>query len=212
MLHEQLSKNLKEGETLVKMVRRDILASIGPLSLAVLLVLADFFLLTFFVHRGPWGILGFTVVLFVGVVVGVRALVEWQLNALLVTNERVVHVFQKGFFNRMVAETTYDKVTDVRSTIKGMAQTILGIGSIEVQTAGEGENLRIDGVRQPAQVQALLTNILRSSHAETDIPLSAQELVAALTKAKNELGTKGFNEVLGRVAAREDRARAQKEE
>lgn len=203
MLHEQLSKNLKEGETLVKMVRRDVLASTGPLTVAVVLVLADFFLLTFFIHRGPWGIFAFSVMALFGILVGVRALIEWQLNALLVTNERVVHVYQKGFFNRMVAETTYEKVTDVRSTVKGMAQTILGIGSIEVQTAGEGENLRIDGVRRPAQVQALLTNILRSSHAQQGVPLSAQELVAALTKAKNELGTAAFNEVLGRVASKQ---------
>lgn len=188
---------------LVKMVRRDILASLGPLLLGALCVLVDFFLLTFFVRRGPWGIAGFVVFLLAGVLIGVRALVEWQLNALLVTNERVVHVYQRGFFNRMVAETTYEKVTDVRSTVKGMVQTMFGIGSVEVQTAGEGENLRISGVRHPAQVQALLTNILRSSHSQQQVSLSAQELVAALTKAKRELGTNAFNEAIGRAVAKE---------
>ncbi|MFH0828665.1 MAG: PH domain-containing protein [Candidatus Kerfeldbacteria bacterium] len=199
MLHDQLTKNLKEGETLVQIVRRDFLAELRPVALAVFLVLLDFFFLTYLVHKGPWGIGVFCVVLVVAFVIGLRALIEWQLNALLITNERIIHVLQRGYFTRMLAETTYGKVTDVRSTVKGALQTLFGLGSVEVLTAGEGSNLKIEGVRNPSQVQALLTNILRTSHEQRVGPLTAQELVAALTRAKQELGSEAFGELLTRI-------------
>ncbi len=204
MLYEQLTKNLKEGETLIRAVRRDALAQIRPLGFTVLLIVLDFFFLTLLIKQGTWGIVVFILVGVVAVVVGLRALVEWQLNALLITNERVVHVYQKGFFTRMVAEATYDRITDVRSTVKGVHQTMFGLGSIEVQTAGEGTNLTIDGVRHPSQIQALLTSIVRTSHGQDHTPLTAQELVEALTKAKKGLGAGAFNELLTRVTRDDD--------
>lgn len=205
MLHEQFTRNLKEGESVVKMVRRDLLVGLPSFLAAAGLVLADFFLLTWFIRNGRWGISGFVIVLVVGLVIGLRSYVEWRLNALLITNERVLHIHQRGFFTRTVSETTYDKVTDVRSEVRGFLQTALSLGAVEVQTAGEGENLRLEGVRQPSQVQTLLTNILRSAKQDQHASLSAQELVAALTKAKQELGAKAFNELIGRADVRDDR-------
>ncbi|MBI4426648.1 MAG: PH domain-containing protein [Candidatus Kerfeldbacteria bacterium] len=204
MLHDQLSKNLKEGETLVKLVRRDLLASLPALIVAAFVVLVDFFLLAFLVRHGTWGLTVFVAGLVAALVIGLRTLVEWRLNALLITNERIMHVHQRGFFNRMVAETTYDRVTDVRSTVKGVLQTALNLGAVEVQTAGEGENLRLTGVRHPPQIQALLTNILRAAKQDTAAPLTAQELVAALTKVKHELGPAAFNDIISRVAPNHD--------
>lgn len=205
MLHDQLTKNLKEGESLVQIVRRDFLAELRPLTFTVMLVLLDFFFLTYLVHKGPWGIGIFCVVLVVACTIGLRALIQWQLNALLITNERIIHVLQRGFFTRMLAETTYGKVTDVRSTVTGAFQTLFGLGSVEVLTAGEGSNLAIEGVRNPSQVQTLLTNILRTSHEQHVGPLTAKELVAALTHAKQELGSEAFSELLTRVGDTSDK-------
>ncbi len=198
MVHQQLTRNLKEGETVVKIVRRDLLAGLPSFTASALMVLVDFFLLTWFIRGGTWGIVGFVVLLVVGVVIGLRSYVEWLLNALLITNERVMHVHQRGFFTRSVSETTYDKVTDVRSEVHGFVQTAFNLGAVEVQTAGEGENLRLEGVRNPSQIQTVLTNILRTAKQDRSASLSAQELIAALTKAKQELGPKAFNELIGK--------------
>lgn len=200
MLHEQLSKNLKEGETLIRVIRRDFLAGFGPVGLAVFLVLLDFFLLAWFVRHGPWGIAGFMVLLITALLIGIRSLVEWRLNALLLTSERIIHVFQKGFFTRTVSETTFDQVTDVRFSVKGPLQTAFDLGAVEVQTAGEGENLRLAGVRHPPQVQAFITDLLRRSRQVQTGPLSAQELVAALTRVKHELGRDAFHTLLSKVS------------
>lgn len=206
VLHQQLSKQLKPGETLAKLVRRHVLASLPSLTATGLLVVLDFFLLAWLVRQGPWGVAAFAGLLLVALVVGLRTLVEWQLNALLITSERIIHVHQHGFFTRIVTETTYDKVTDVRSVVAGPLQTALSLGAVEVQTAGEGENMRLAGVRRPSEVQALLTNILRTAKQDSAAPLTAQELVDALTKAKRQLGSETFNQVVSRVKRQDDRS------
>lgn len=203
MLYEQLTKNLKKGESLVRVVQRDVISCLSPFLLAAFLILVDFFLLTFYVRRGPWGILAFCVVLLAGGIVGFRAVFEWKMNAFLLTNERIIHVFQRGLLTRTVSETTYDKVTDVRCSTKGLFQTSFGLGAVEVQTAGEGENLRIEGVRHPAQVQAFITDLLHEHRQSHATPLSAQELVAALTKMKSELGHGAFRDIISKVGGKD---------
>lgn len=199
MLHEQLSKNLKDGESLVRVVRRDFLASGGTFILAGACILLDFFFLSWLIQHRPWGTWVFVIVLVIGILIGIRATVEWQLNTLLITNERVIHILQRGFFTRTVSEARHETVTDVRFRVHGVVQTIFGLGAIEVQTAGEGENLRLEGVRRPADIQALITTVLRESRQQTGTPLSAQELVAALGKMKSELGSEAFKAAISKV-------------
>lgn len=201
MFHEQLTKNLKEGEALIRVIRRDLLASIRSLALASVLILLDFFLLTFFVSRGTWGVVVFGTLFLVAFIIGVRAFIEWQLNAFLLTNERVIHVYQKGFFTRMVSETTYGKITDVKFSVRGPLQTLLGLGTVEVQTEGQGENLAIEGVRRPSTAQALITDVLRTARAGSASALSAQELVEALARAKEKLGDEAFRKIVERRRA-----------
>lgn len=196
MLHNQLSKNLKPGETLIRAIHRDLISMIAPLAVASMLIVLDFFLITFFLRFRIWGIVVFAVVFLVGLITILRSVIEWKMNSMLLTNERIIHVYQKGFFTRIVSETTYDRVTDVRSQVKGFLQTALDFGAVEVQTAGEGENMRLVGVRHPPQVQAQLTTILRDSTRLTRTPLSAEELAAVLSKAQHELGPEAFHKAV----------------
>ncbi len=198
MLLEKFSKNLQAGEVLIRMIRRDLLAGVRPLLVAALLVLLDFFLLTFFLRHGAWGILAFFLLLVTAMVLAIRSFVEWQLNALLVTNQRIVHVWQQGFFTRMVSALPYASVADVRSTVKGPLQTALGLGTIEVLNAS-GEPLRLEGVRHPSQVQTSLVDLVRAAKDHPGRSLSSEELVAALGQAKAELGDEAFREILRRA-------------
>jgi len=195
MLHDQLTKNLKPGERLVRIIRRDPLAHLGAGLLAGVLLLGDFFLLAFLLQYRAIGLIAFLVVFFAGGVLIARIILEWKLNTLLVTSERIIHVSQRGLFLRTVTEAMHQNVTDVRFSVRGVLQTLIGLGSVEVQTAGEGENLKLEGVRHPQAVQALITSTLRTSKHRA-IPLSAQELVQALGRMKEELGDDAFHRAI----------------
>lgn len=199
MLLQKFSKNLKEGEVLARTIRRDLLAGIRSLLVASLLALLDFFLLTFFLRNGGWGVLAFFLMLVAVAILAIRTFVEWQLNAFLVTNQRIIHVFQKGLFTRMVSALPYENITDVRSTVKGPLQTALGLGTIEILSTGGAEPMRLEGVRNPNSVQTYLIDLLHFSKNAATPSLSTEELVAALGKAKQELGDAAFQEILGKA-------------
>lgn len=203
MLHQQLTKNLKEGERLIRIVRRDALAHVGGVVVAAGFILGDFFLLTWLVAHRPLGLLAFVVLLVISLVMIIRVIVEWQLNAMLVTSERIMHVSQRGLFSRTVSEARHENVTDVKFTVYGVAQTLLGLGTVEVQTAGDAENLRLTGVRRPSEVQAMITTTLRQTQRQAS-PLSAQELVQALGRMKDELGNETFDRAIAAVRRPED--------
>lgn len=61
---------------------------------------------------------------------------DYYLDTWIVTNERLVHVEQKGFFSRMIVELRFYRVQDVTSEAHGILATFFGYGTIAVQTAG----------------------------------------------------------------------------
>lgn len=65
--------------------------------------------------------------------------IDFYLDAWIVTNERIINISQKGFFNRDISELKLTKIQDVTSEIVGVIPTILGYGNIYVQTAAEVE-------------------------------------------------------------------------
>ncbi|MBI2984572.1 MAG: PH domain-containing protein [Candidatus Kerfeldbacteria bacterium] len=177
--HNYLSKQLKEGEELVQLVRPYALTLVPPLVGSGLLMVADFFLLAWWFQWRGWGALGFGVVLAIAVWSGLRALYVWSRNVLLITNQRIIDIDQQGFFQRTVAEAAYDKIQDVRYASRGLWQTLFRFGSIVVQTAGTTTNLELSGVKDPVTIQQLITDLQRRAAAERS---SGQPSAAELVK------------------------------
>lgn len=159
MITKYLSKNLKVDEEVVRIVRCYPLPLGLKIGLAGLLMLADFFFMTWFIKQGGWGVTAFFVVLSGLAVYGYRQWYLWSMNVIIVTNQRLIDLDQAGFFNRTVSETTYTKIQDVSYTICGLLPTVFHYGTVVVQTAGGQTNLELKGVRNPEAVQDLITQL-----------------------------------------------------
>lgn len=84
---------------------------------------------------------------------------SWYFSIYLLTNERFVQLKQKGFFDKSVVDIGLDTVTMVNYEIKGIQETLLGFGTIVMQTyVGE---LVIREVHHPAKLQKEITTKLR---------------------------------------------------
>lgn len=70
---------------------------------------------------------------------GYRAYFTWQNNLYILTNLRVIAVFQQGFFHRKVTEIYLNKITKVSHEVKGFWQTFLNYGSVYVIAEGNEE-------------------------------------------------------------------------
>lgn len=125
-----------------------------------------------------WPTLGFGVFfggLAGGVILGALlfspAYIAWHFSVFIVTDQRFIQITQKGMFNRSVVDIGLNQIQMVNYQVAGFQQTLLGFGTIVMQTyMGE---LTIHDVHHPAQIQKRLLNILRKGGI-TDIGYSKE--------------------------------------
>ena len=97
--------------------------------------------------------------LVLGVVVYFPYWLTWYFSIYLLTNQRFVQIKQQGFFNKNVVDIGLDNISMINYEVKGVQETLLGFGTITMQTyVGE---LVIHEVHHPAKLQAELTSQLR---------------------------------------------------
>lgn len=85
--------------------------------------------------------------------------VGWHFSVFIVTDQRFIQITQKGFFHRSVADLGLQQIQSVNYDISGLQETLLGFGTIKMQTyVGD---LTIHDVHHPAKIQKKLLGILR---------------------------------------------------
>ena len=166
------SIELQPGETIIDHVQRSRMTMAPGILIGGLLILLDFFFLTWLLRHDAWGKGLFLAALIVGAFILVRAIVLWKKNILYITSERVIHLNRRGLFEKIVAEATYDKIQDVRFIIKGILPTLTQTGTIVIQTAGSGEDLAVPHVFRPMRVQSIIRD-QQQAHAPRPTPPAA---------------------------------------
>lgn len=78
---------------------------------------------------------------------------NYYLDAWVVTDRRIIDIEQYGFWNRKVSECRLDRVQDISAEVKGFFRTILGFGSVYIQTAAEAERFIMKDVPNPNGVK-----------------------------------------------------------
>jgi hypothetical protein len=133
---------------------------VGPL--LTTLLTTDFGLKLFRMTEPPtmgffFGSLGASFVL--AAILFFPAWMSWFFSVYLLTTSRFVQIKQQGFFHKNVVDIGLDNISMINYEVKGMQETLLGFGTIVMQTyVGE---LVMHEVHHPAKLQAELTNELR---------------------------------------------------
>jgi uncharacterized membrane protein YdbT with pleckstrin-like domain len=85
--------------------------------------------------------------------------IGWHFSVFIVTDQRFIQITQKGLFHRSVADLTLAQIQSVNYDVAGLQETLLGFGTIKMQTyVGD---LTIHDVHHPARIQKQLLSILR---------------------------------------------------
>lgn len=95
------------------------------------------------------------------------AFTRYFLNAWVLTNQRIVIIKQSHFFDREVSSLFLSRVQDVTTNVVGLLPSILGLGDITVQSAGEVEEFHMRGIPRPEQMRDI---ILRYASSESKNP------------------------------------------
>lgn len=90
--------------------------------------------------------------------------IGWYYSVFIVTDQRLIQITQKGLFNRSVVDLSLSQIQMVNYQIAGLQQTLLGYGTIMMQTyVGD---LIIHDIHHPAKIQKHLLKILRQEGIE----------------------------------------------
>lgn len=74
---------------------------------------------------------------------------DYMLDLIIITSERVVSIDQVNIFQNTSSETSLTLVQDVRASKKGLFGNILHYGKLTIQTAGEKIVFEMDDVPDP---------------------------------------------------------------
>lgn len=85
--------------------------------------------------------------------------ISWYFSVYVVTDQRFLQISQKGLFNRSVVDMPLTQIQMVNYEIAGLGQTMLGFGTIMMQTfMGD---LVIHEIHRPAETQKKILMVLR---------------------------------------------------
>lgn len=85
--------------------------------------------------------------------------IGWFYSVFIVTDQRLIQITQKGFFNRTFADVGLNKILSINYQVSGIQETLLGFGTILVQTfVGD---MVLDNIHHPAIVQDEISKIIK---------------------------------------------------
>lgn len=91
--------------------------------------------------------------------------ISWHFSVFIITDQRFIQITQKGLFHRAVADLSLSQIQSINYEVAGLEQTMLGFGTIKMQTyVGD---LNIHDLHHPGKIQKKFINILRDEGINT---------------------------------------------
>lgn len=106
----------------------------------------------------PYSLIGVVLVV-LALFLWLASIYVWRQNQMILTDENVVDVDQRGIFLKHISTLRLSRVQDISVVVKGPMQTLFRYGTIHIQTAGAKENFEFDYVPDPYEVKAYMVNL-----------------------------------------------------
>jgi hypothetical protein len=151
--------NLGPDEKIVLKVRRHVFALIIESAFLFVWIILPPFIFYFVDIEKSLFVFIYSSVLLFGWLVFFKIWTDYYLDVLVITNERVVDIEQKGFFNRDIAILRLDQVEDIRVNIRGIIATFLDFGELNIQTAAESKEFVMRNIPNPNRVKSVLFDL-----------------------------------------------------
>lgn len=118
--------------------------------------------------------LSFVVSVILSILVFMPFWIGWHFSVYIVTDQRLIQINQKGMFHRSMVGLGLNQIQMVNYEIAGLQETLLGYGTIMIQTFVG--SLTIHEVHKPAQIQKELLEILREQGiSASSSPMEGQQ-------------------------------------
>jgi uncharacterized membrane protein YdbT with pleckstrin-like domain len=190
-----MSIPLNANENILKIVRKPFVVYFLPILASLILVLGACFFLVPLFNLGWWGKIIFWFLIILGALFALRVAFNALGNKIIITNQGVILIFQRGFFSRKIFKIGYDQIRDVALSIKGFFPTVLRLGTLEFNLTNSQEVLRFSHLAAAHQIQELILK-QRALPRKTDLDqLDNYELAAMAREIRERLGRDVFKKI-----------------
>jgi hypothetical protein len=93
----------------------------------------------------------------------------YSLDIWIVTNQRIVDMYQSAFFRRTVSELHLDAIQDISVNVDGAMESYFDFGNIEIQTAGALDKFLFEQVPHPMQIKDTIMEASAKFKIDNDI-------------------------------------------
>jgi uncharacterized integral membrane protein len=101
--------------------------------------------------------------------------ISWYFSVYIMTSQRLLQITRKGLFSHSTVGLSLDQIQMVNYQVEGIEQSLLGFGTIMVQTYVG--SLTIGHVHHPARVQKRIIRILRNQNIPAFVGVSGQNSI-----------------------------------
>ncbi|MGC9049098.1 MAG: PH domain-containing protein [Patescibacteria group bacterium] len=189
---------LQSNEQIIKIIYKPaIVYFLGILATLILILGACFFMVPLFrlvLWNQTW--IGKTIFWFLialGLLFGLRTLLNIYNNKLIITNQRVIIILRHGFFSQKVLKIDYKKIRNIGLSIQGLFPTIFGLGTLEFALIESPEIIKFSNITKANQIQELIIQLQASSQSPKNLDqLSNYELIEMARRIRDKLGRDVF--------------------
>jgi len=187
---------LKKEEVPILVIRSSFLHWFWPSLISGALLFGAFFLMYYLWQYGQWGVALFAAMIVAAAFIFCRVLYEYYFTCWVLTNLRLIDLYQRGFLRREISEAVYNKIKDVYAKKSGLISGLFGLGDIFVSLEDSRVKLGIGKVR--GYGRAISEILLQQENYQKNL-FDEKERRAQymLLKIKNKIGREAFNELLG---------------
>jgi signal transduction histidine kinase len=98
---------------------------------------------------------------------------SWYYSVFIVTNQRLIQVTQKGFFNRSIVSLGLDQIQMINYEVAGLQETLLGYGTISIQTYVG--SLTLHEIHKPSHIQQEMLSVLKEMGITANNPMASEQ-------------------------------------
>lgn len=98
--------------------------------------------------------------------------VNFYLDLLIITNDRLLHINQIGLFARTISEVDLYQIQDITSEVHGFAASLFRYGDLIIQTAGALEKFMIYNIPNPEFLRRTILDLAEADRKFHQNPAS----------------------------------------
>jgi len=188
------NKFLREDEEVIAAVPRFWIMYFWSGLLTVIIFLLPFFLVFLLFRWQTAGLVIFSFLVLLGLILLFRLISNYRHTQLLITNQRLVILDQKGWWHQTVQPIGYQQIHDVTYSREGAWEQIFNFGNLQLRIMTG--NIIIKDIKKPKIWQETITNL---KNFYTTTPLEQWDksmLLEAIKKIQDKLGGEVFQRLL----------------